>query len=75
MISKGFKSSYAAKEAKNPSTTISYQTGDRVKHKTFGSGVVTNLEERNGDYQVTVAFDNGNTRKMMASFAKLKKED
>ncbi len=73
MIAKGFGSSYAAKEAKNESVSIQYKEGDRVKHMRFGEGVVTTLKETSGDYEVTVAFDNGNTRKMIASFAKLKK--
>ena len=49
--------------------------GDRVRHTRFGEGEVTALEEKGGDYQVTVTFDNGSTRRMMASFAKLKKVD
>lgn len=73
MISKGFGATYAAKESKNASVTISYQEGDRVKHMRFGEGMVTHLEPSSGDYEVTVAFDNGTTRRMMASFAKLKK--
>lgn len=75
MISKGFGATYAAKEAKNTSISVSYQEGDRVKHMRFGEGIVTNLEPSSGDYEVTVAFDNGTTRRMMASFAKLKKTE
>ena len=75
MISKGFGSTYAAKEANPADLNISYQEGDRVKHMRFGEGVVTQLTKKAGDYEVTVAFDNGNTRKMMASFAKLKKTE
>lgn len=73
MISKGFGSSYAAREASCEPVSIAYQEGDRVKHLRFGEGVVTKLTETAGDYEVTVAFDNGTTRKMIASFAKLKK--
>jgi len=32
------------------------------------------MTEHSGDYMVTVEFDNQTTRKMMASFAKLKKK-
>lgn len=55
------------------SVHISYGEGDRVKHMKFGEGEVTALVEKSGDYEVTVAFDSGNTRRMMASFAKLTK--
>lgn len=75
MISKGFGSSYAARESKPAHTSIDYRMGDRVRHTRFGEGEVTALEEKGGDYQVTVTFDNGSTRRMMASFAKLKKVD
>jgi DNA helicase-2/ATP-dependent DNA helicase PcrA len=53
--------------------TVSYTQGDRVSHARFGEGVITLLTPSGSDYEVTVAFDNGNTRKMLASFAKLKK--
>ena len=56
------------------SSTIDYKEGDRVKHARFGEGTVTEMKPTGGDYQVTVAFDSAvGNRKMMASFAKLKK--
>ena len=58
---------------KTTSGTLSYGEGDRIKHKKFGEGTVIALKEKNGDHEVTVDFDNGSTRRMMASFAKLKK--
>ncbi|MCD7825955.1 MAG: UvrD-helicase domain-containing protein [Clostridiaceae bacterium] len=71
MISKGFAG--LGKPSASQPVTISYTIGDRVAHSRFGEGNVLNLTETNGDYQVEVAFDNGIRRKMMASFAKLKK--
>lgn len=74
MISRGFGSS--ASTASAPSSAgiaINYSTGDRVKHIKFGEGTVKTLQEKSGDYEVTVDFDNGTTRRMIASFAKLKK--
>lgn len=74
MISRGFGSS--ASTASAPSSAgiaINYSTGDRVKHIKFGEGTVKALQEKSGDYEVTVDFDNGTTRRMIASFAKLKK--
>ena len=71
LISKGFKSSYTV--SAEPKGTINYKEGDRVKHIKFGEGTVKTLKEKSGDYEVTVEFDSGTTRKMIASFAKLKK--
>lgn len=58
---------------KTSSSAINYNEGDRVKHLKFGEGIVQEMLDKSGDYQVTVLFDSGDTRKMMASFAKLKK--
>ena len=52
---------------------VDYAVGDRVSHIRFGDGEVLEMKDTGGDYQVLVAFENGVNRKMMASFAKLKK--
>ena len=78
MISKGFGGSYKTPSAKSSSAagnsqTLSYSEGDRVSHMRFGEGSVQKITPSGADFEVTVAFDNGNTRKMLSSFAKLKK--
>lgn len=78
MISKGFGGSYKTPSAKSSSAagnsqTLSYSEGDRVHHMRFGEGSVQKITPSGADFEVTVAFDNGNTRKMLSSFAKLKK--
>lgn len=81
MISRGFGSAYqiakpgksSSGKQKEPSLSISYAENDRVHHTRFGDGTVEKLTPNGSDYEVTVLFDNGNQRKMLASFAKLKK--
>lgn len=68
MISKGFQTA-----DKKTAAPIDYTIGDRVKHTRFGEGTVMEMKPSGNDYQVTVAFENSVNRKMMASFAKLKK--
>jgi DNA helicase-2/ATP-dependent DNA helicase PcrA len=51
---------------------LGYTVGDKVKHIKFGVGTVKNIEKGSSDFEVTVDFPAG-TKKMMASFAKLKK--
>ena len=52
----------------------SYGVGDRVRHKKYGTGQVLNLEKGNDwGYTVTVQFDEGKVRKLVASFANLTK--
>lgn len=53
--------------------TLSYQVGDRVRHIKFGDGEVMAIVSGGRDYEVTVDFDKAGTKKMFASFAKLKK--
>lgn len=53
--------------------SLDYGVGDRVSHIKFGNGTVTGIVEGGRDFEVTVAFDTAGTKKMFASFAKLKK--
>lgn len=52
---------------------IDYGIGDTVQHIKFGVGIVTNINSGGKDYEVTVDFSNFGIKKMLASFAKLKK--
>ena len=53
--------------------SLDYGVGDRVAHIKFGNGTVTGIIEGGRDFEVTVDFDTVGTKKMFASFAKLKK--
>ena len=53
--------------------SLEYGPGDRVHHERFGEGTVKEISDGGRDYEVTVEFDTLGTRKMFASFAKLKK--
>ena len=53
--------------------SLPYGEGDRVHHIKFGEGTVTQIIAGGRDYEVTVDFDRFGTKKMFASFAKLKK--
>lgn len=57
----------------NKSETLEYDVGDTVKHIKFGIGQVIEITEGGRDYEVTVDFITAGTKKMFASFAKLKK--
>ena len=54
-------------------TTLDYGVGERVSHVKFGTGTVVEIIAGGRDYEVTVEFDNFGTKKMFATFAKLKK--
>ncbi len=53
--------------------SLGYEVGDRVRHMKFGDGEVMAIVAGGRDYEVTVDFDKAGTKKMFASFAKLKK--
>ena len=52
---------------------IRFAPGTRVKHDMFGEGVIISSRDMGGDVLYEVKFDNGQTKKLMATFAKLKK--
>ncbi len=52
---------------------LDYGVGDTVRHIKFGTGVVAVIDDGGKDYEVTVDFEEYGTKKMFASFAKLKK--
>ncbi len=45
----------------------------RVRHAMFGTGVIVSARDMGGDILYEVSFDNGQTKKLMATFAKLEK--
>ena len=59
--------------ANTSNSSLGYEVGDRVRHIKFGDGEVMAVVAGGRDYEVTVDFDKAGTKKMFASFAKLKK--
>ena len=58
---------------KTEQAVIDYGVGSRVRHKTFGEGMVVSIRPMGKDSLVEVAFDKVGTKKIMANFAKLEK--
>ena len=51
-----------------------FATGDKVRHKAFGEGIVMSCEPSGADFQATVAFkDGGGVKRFLTSFAPLEK--
>ena len=49
----------------------SFFVGDRVRHAIFGAGEIVAVRAMGGDTLYEVRFDSGETKKLMASYAKL----
>lgn len=58
----------------NNAKPLTYGIGDVVSHMKFGMGIVTQITEGGKDFEVTVDFQKAGTKKMLATFANLKKE-
>lgn len=50
-----------------------FVAGDRVSHTMFGTGTMLSVREMGADILYEVAFDRAGTKKLMATYAKLKK--
>ncbi|MBI3242081.1 MAG: hypothetical protein HYZ49_07300 [Chloroflexi bacterium] len=55
------------------SNTLQFKAGDRVRHASFGGGVVISSKRVGDDEEVEVAFVGKGVKRLMASIAGLKK--
>ncbi len=56
-----------------PAPAGTYQAGDSVQHKTFGTGLIVRATPMANDTLLEIAFDKVGTKKLMANFARLTK--
>lgn len=62
-------------DMKPQKTVERFEIGDAVIHPRFGSGTVLSVKPMSSDTLYEIAFDNFGTKKMMATYAKLKRAD
>ena len=67
------RSAISANVGKTQSSGVTFGSGDRVKHITFGEGTVLSAKAMGADILYEIAFDNVGTKKLMATYAKLTK--
>ncbi len=58
-----------------PVTTETFNSGDKVIHPVFGGGFIISSKAVGPDTLYEIAFDEAGTKKIMASYAKLKKAE
>jgi DNA helicase-2/ATP-dependent DNA helicase PcrA len=56
-----------------PAREPDFRPGQRVSHSKFGEGVVVESRLQGGDEELTVAFEKAGIKRLLASFASLKK--
>ena len=60
----------SAAQKKPPAAALpDLKPGDRVKHKSFGAGMVTSVTPMGGDQLLEIAFDGVGTKKLLLKFA------
>jgi len=60
-------------EPVRPQNQTRFSVGDRVSHRMFGEGEIFSAKPMGADVLYEVIFDTAGTKKLMGSFAKLKK--
>lgn len=63
---------YSAAKKPESAQVAAYCAGQRVEHKTFGEGLIVSVSPMGNDTLLEIAFDTVGTKKLMATFAKLK---
>ena len=66
------KASNFGAKPKAPAATA-FAAGERVKHDTFGEGVILSVKPMGADLLYEIAFDRTGTKKLMGTYAKLRK--
>ncbi len=56
-----------------PASTVTLSVGDRVRHSTFGEGVVLSYSPTKDDQEVAVNFTSAGVKRLLASLARLEK--
>ena len=59
------------KKSKGEVDLSKYKVGQRIFHKKFGEGTITNLEKESDDLKVDIQFDKVGHKRLMAKFAGL----
>ncbi len=64
----------AAKTTVSKMPAPKFNTGDTVRHKVFGIGVIISVKPMGNDSMLEIAFEKAGTKKLMANYAKLEKK-
>ena len=59
--------------ARRSSREPTFRPGQRIKHASFGEGIVIESRVQGSDEELTVAFEKAGVKRLLASFANLKK--
>lgn len=63
---------FSASKSTASNSKADYSAGQRVEHRTFGQGLIISVSPMGNDSLLEIAFDSVGTKKLMATYAKLK---
>lgn len=71
---RGF-SQRTVKSAASSSTASNWKVGDKVMHKSWGEGMVSNVNDKNGSIELDIIFKSEGPKRLLAQFAPIEKKE
>ncbi|ELJ9061030.1 DNA helicase PcrA [Staphylococcus pseudintermedius] len=71
---RGF-SQRAVKNSSSSSTASNWKVGDKVMHKSWGEGMVSNVNDKNGSIELDIIFKSEGPKRLLAQFAPIEKKE
>ncbi|WP_019166444.1 DNA helicase PcrA [Staphylococcus delphini] len=71
---RGF-SQRTVKNAASSATTSNWKVGDKVMHKSWGEGMVSNVNDKNGSIELDIIFKSEGPKRLLAQFAPIEKKE
>ena len=71
---RGF-SQRAVKNSASSSTASNWKVGDKVMHKSWGEGMVSNVNDKNGSIELDIIFKSEGPKRLLAQFAPIEKKE
>ena len=63
-----------ATTSSNSQSTSDWKVGDKVIHKSWGEGMVSNVNEKNGSVELDIIFKSQGPKRLLAQFAPIEKK-
>ena len=60
--------------AKKATAETDWHVGDKVVHKAWGEGMVSNVNEKNGSVELDIIFQSEGPKRLLAQFAPITKK-
>ncbi|UXS30066.1 DNA helicase PcrA [Staphylococcus delphini] len=71
---RGF-SQRVVKNSTSSSTASNWKVGDKVMHKSWGEGMVSNVNDKNGSIELDIIFKSEGPKRLLAQFAPIEKKE